>query len=248
MPGFGRKHAPDERDRGFLMRRRTRRKAGEPRKLRKSYSINGRNLDQADTGTCVGHGWKNFLRCAPMRTEKSGPSAFDIYRDAVILDTWSENDDEHALADFDAGLDFGTSVRAGAEAVTKTGRLKSYLWEFELQPAIDYFLDDDVGHPIVLGTNWYPGMMRPDKEGIVRIGPNDRAEAGHCYLWRKLDLRRGLAGGTNSWGDDWGLSGDFWIPLEHLERLIHEDGECCTATEQKLEAKQTTPPPQTAAA
>ena len=34
--------------------------------------------------------------------------------------------------DCDTGLDFGTAVRAGAEADTDFRRLKSYVWEFEL--------------------------------------------------------------------------------------------------------------------
>lgn len=244
MPGFGRKFAPDERDRQFLVRRRLR-APGAQQPTRKTWKINATALDQGNTGTCVGHAWRNFLRCAPIRTEKSGPSAFDIYREAVIVDTWSQNDDEHDLPDGDAGMDFGTSIRAGAEAVTFSGRLKSYLWAFDLQPAIEWILTEG---PMVFGTNWYSSMMRPDAEGIVKITPNATVEGGHGWLVRGIDTKRSLARGTNSWGDEWGKSGEFFIPLRDLERLIHEDGEACSAIEQRLQPKLVTPPPQAAAA
>jgi hypothetical protein len=207
--------------------------------VRKTWSINPKALDQGDTGTCVGHAWRNFLRCAPILTEKTGPSAFDIYRSAVLKDTWSQNDDEAQLPDRDAGLDFGTSVRAGAEAITAFGRLKSYVWTFELQPAVEWVLTQG---PVVLGTNWYSSFMHPDAEGIVRITPNAQISGGHAYLLRGVDTRRALARCANSWSDNWGVSGNFYVPFRDLERLIHEDGEACSAVEKRLTAKATMPP------
>ena len=75
MPGFGRRYAPDDRDRNFLMRRML----ADARSLtlppRKTWSISSTALNQGNTGTCVGHAWRNFLRCAPIRTERGGPVA-----------------------------------------------------------------------------------------------------------------------------------------------------------------------------
>jgi hypothetical protein len=238
MPGFGRRFAPDDRDRNFLMRRML----GDARRLtlpsRKSWGIHRTALDQGNTGTCVGHAWRNFLRCAPIRTERGGPSPFDIYRSAVLKDTWSGNDDEARLPDRDPGLDFGTSVRAGAEAVTGFGRLKSYVWAFELQPVIEWVLTEG---PVVLGTNWYSSFARPDAEGIVRIVPTARVAGGHAYLLRGVDTRRALARCSNSWGDEWGLSGEFLLPFRDLERLIHEEGEACSAVEKRLSSQAVMP-------
>src|SRR5687767_11324543 len=125
MPGFGRLFVPDDRDRNFLMRRMLPdvRRLALP--IRKTWRISATALQQGNTGTCVGHAWRNFLRCAPLRTEKAGPSPFDIYRDAVLKDPFPANDSESTLPDGDRGLEFGTTVRAGAEAVTEFGRLKS---------------------------------------------------------------------------------------------------------------------------
>jgi hypothetical protein len=208
--------------------------------VRKTWSINAKALDQGDTGTCVGHAWRNFLRCAPIQTEKAGPSQFDIYRSAVLKDSWSDNDDEAQLPDGDPGLDFGTSVRAGAEAVTDFGRLKSYVWAFSLQPTVEWVLTQG---PVVLGTNWYSTLSRPDADGIARITARATVIGGHAYLLRGVDTRRALARCTNSWGDGWGKSGEFFLPFEDLERLILEDGETCAAVQKRLSAKTVAPPP-----
>lgn len=234
---FGRRASPDDKDHQFLMRRMLA-APGTVLPTRKSWKIAGRSLDQGDTGTCVGHGWKNFLRCEPMRTEK-GPSAFDIYRGAVAVDDWSDNDDEANLVDGDPGMDSGTSVRAGAEAVTAKGRLKSFVWAFELQPTIEWLLTRG---PVVAGTNWYSSMMDTNAEGICRITPGAHVTGGHAFLIRGADTKRALATCEQSWGEDWGKKGVFYLPFADLERLIHEDGEICAAVEQKLAPKIIVPP------
>jgi hypothetical protein len=238
MAGFGRRYAPDIRDSGYLMRRMLADARAVTLPARRTWGIHGKALDQGDTGTCVGHAWRNFLRCAPIRTERGGPSAFDIYRSAVLKDTWRANNDEAQLPDGDPGLDYGTSVRAGAQAVTAFGRLKSYVWAFELQAVIEWVLTEG---PVVLGTNWYSSFARPDRAGIVRIEPKAKVVGGHAYLLRGVDTRRALARCANSWGDGWGLSGEFLLPFRDLERLIHEDGEACSAVEKRLAAKAVMP-------
>lgn len=242
---FGRRYSPDERDRGYLIRRRLA-APGTVLPTRKTWRIAPPNLDQGNTGTCVGHAWSNFLRCAPIQTTtKKAPSQWDIYRGAVAKDVWSDNDDEQYLGDGDAGMDSGTSVRSGAEFVTEKGRLKTYLWAFTLQPALEFVLTEG---PVVLGINWY-SSFRPDKEGIIKISPTADLQGGHAILWRGVDTKRGLARLSNSWGDSWGQSGDCWIPLRDLDRLISlEQGEACTAVEMKLKSQVVTPAPAKAAA
>ena len=226
---FGRRVSKDERDKQYLMRRLLQPATEVVLPTRKTWAIAAKNLDQGDFGTCVGNGWANFLRCAPIQTTADESMALKIYDAAITLDEWTDNDN-------DTDRQMGTSVRAGAEAVTNMGRLKSYLWAFELQPAVEWVLT--MG-PVVLGTNFYTSMFRPDAQGIVQIKPRDRIEGGHCYLWRGVDTKKALAHCVNSWGDSWNpvMSGDFLIPLRDVERLIHEDGEVSTAVQKKLGAK-----------
>jgi len=232
IPAFGRREDLDLRDRAYLMTR----VLASPERLklpaRKTWRIDRNALNQGSTGTCVGHAWRNFLRCDPLRTERTGPSPYDIYRAAVRLDAWPDNDDEATLPDGDSGLDFGTSVRAGAKAMESLRRLASYLWAFDLQTALQWLLTRG---PVVVGMPWYSSFMQPDIEGVVKIEPGAYVLGGHAFLIRGADGRRALARCVNSWGDEYAKSGEFFIPFGDLERLIHENGECCAAVEQKTE-------------
>jgi hypothetical protein len=226
--GFGRLLSLDVRDERFLMTRKLP-PAGTPLPTRKTWRIAAKNLNQLATGTCVAHAWVNFLRCEPIQTS-TGPKPYDLYRRIVQLDEWTGNDIEATAPDRD--LQFGTSVRAGAQAVTETGRLKSYLWAFSLRPLTEWVLTNG---SVVGGFNWY-SSFEPDAEGIIRITPRARVSGGHAVLIRGVDMVRGLVRITNSWGDEWGVSGDCFIPLRDLERLMLEDGEACTATEIRVKA------------
>jgi hypothetical protein len=231
--GLGRVYKPDPRDKMFLMARKLApaHKVAVP--TSKLWAIGSVHLDQGDTGTCVGHGWKNFSRCAPLQvTAKNAPGPFDIYRKAVLLDEWPENDGEATAPESD--LQGGTSVRAGAKAMTQFGRLKSYLWAFDLQTMLQFLLTRG---PVVLGTNWYDSMFDTDKNGIVKITPQAQIAGGHCYLARGADTKRMLIRFCNSWSNGWGKGGDAYMSFADAERLIHEEGEACTAVEQKLVAK-----------
>ena len=73
------------------------------------------------------------------------------------------------------------------------------------------------------------------------ITPNAKVTEGHAFLWRGVNLSRGLALCTNSWGEGWGKGGDFLLPLGDMERLIANDGEVCTAVQQHLAPKDLIP-------
>lgn len=238
LPGLGRRISLDENDKKFLVRRRLAAAADVSLPRRKTWRIGGKSLDQGSTGTCVGHAWKNFLRCAPIRTE-IGPTPWDIYRKAISVDEWTDNDAE--IIDINnANLQSGTSVRAGAQTMIEFGRLKSYLWAFDLQSVIEWVLTQG---PLVLGINWYSTFNNPDHEGIIKLSETSTILGGHAILCRGINLKTSLATLENSWGDTWGKSGACYIPLSTLERLIHEQGECCTAIETKILPIRTLPIP-----
>lgn len=227
---FGRIPSLDARDAKFLMQRKLAQPSSVTLPVNKVWNIAPRSLDQGPTSCCVGFAWSNFLRCAPMQTVKN-QSPFDIYRKAVQLDEWPENNSEATLPDGSDKFVSGTSVRAGAEAVTAEGRLKSYLWAFTLSPVIEWVLTRG---PVVLGVNWYSSFDKPNADGIARITPQASVVGGHAFLMRGANTKRSLALFENSWGDGWGRNGMFYLPFADLERLIYEKGEVCTAIEQKL--------------
>jgi len=221
---FGRLESPDPRDHRFLLDRLLHAPGTVTLPKRKLWTIDPTNLNQGSTGSCVGHAWANFLRSEPIVTPNEDADAprWAIYDAATQIDQWPEND-------ADTERQHGTSVRAAAQALKDMGRLKSYVWAFSLQPAIEWVLTKG---PLVMGTNWYESMNETDAKGLVKLRRWTRPIGGHAYLWRGVDTRAALALCSNSWGDSWGRSGDFDVSLRDMERLIREGGECCAAVQQ----------------
>lgn len=179
-------------------------------------------LDQGNTGTCVEHGWRHWGMAAPIVSTRKLAliPRYGLYREMIGVDEWTDNDN-------DTALQMGTSVRAGAKVFQQRGFLTTYGWAFRADPAIDWLCEHG---PLVIGINFYGGMFTPDKEGFIR--PTGSIEGGHCMCLLGWSEKRGAVYGTNSWGVDWGpLKGRFWMAGEDFERLLREDGECCSALE-----------------
>jgi C1A family cysteine protease len=94
--------------------------------------------------------------------------------------------------------------------------------------------------PVVVGTNWYDRMFKPEK-GFIRVG--GQVAGGHAWLLLGADRSKKCPDGTmgacrmiNSWGRGWGESGRAWISFNDLDKLIKADGEAATAKELLLAA------------
>src|SRR3982751_4497425 len=106
-----------------------------------------RVLNQGQTGTCVGHGWRGWYEGEPTtHAAGEGPDAFAIYRKAILLDAWADNDREENLPE--TQLQCGSSVRAGAQAMQETGFIASYVWATKASEIADYVTRRD-GSPVV---------------------------------------------------------------------------------------------------
>lgn len=227
--GLGRRHAPDSRDGQFLLTAHPLAQAVVSRKS-KTWSMFAPVLDQGQTGTCVGHGWRHRLTASPVVVKPNvPPSAFDIYDAAILLDEWPENDHDTARQD-------GTSVRAGAKALQARGLLSEYRWATDVDTAANWVGGVDagghwVGGPVVIGVNFYQSMFNLDSEGYMRITPGSALAGGHCMLLIGWNEQRGRFRGLNSWGGSWGQAGRFWLAGETAARLFSENGEVCTPSE-----------------
>lgn len=226
MNGLGRLIAPDERDRSFAMAPLIAVAPVAAPQVR-NWRIPGRSIDQGSTATCVGHAWRNFLRCAPLQGER-GPSPWDIYREAVKLDPWPDNDAEAHLPDGDRHFISGTSVRAGAKALQAAKHISNYLWAWDIDTMIQWLLTTG---PVVVGTNWYDSMEEPDSRGIAKVTKEARVIGGHAYLARGANVHTELILFENSWGEEWGSRGTFYLRFSDVERLLKEEGEACTAVQ-----------------
>lgn len=226
--GMGRIHAPDPNDHRFLMS--AARELPDLWQLPPTrYYRAGPILTQGDTGTCVGHAWRQWLSSAPLMT-KGGPSAYDLYRSIVLVDDWTDNDWEATAPD--DKLQFGTSVRAGAKAIMQLGRMQSYVWAFSVDDMKTWLL---AGHgTVVIGSAWKTEMFTPDAGGFVHVRGN--VEGGHAYLCIGYSRYYRAFRFVNSWGEWWGQKGRFWMHEDDMALLLQEGGEACTAIEQKIAA------------
>lgn len=213
--GLGRRHAPDERDRQFMLAR-----PAEAAGVEKRYWITtGAAYDQGRTSQCVSYAWQRFLTTNPI---KNKPLPFaEFYAECQRNDEWPGEDYD------------GTSVRAGAKIMRARGLVGEYRWCWDVETALAHLLA--VG-PLVLGTEWTTSMFSPDKHGHIR--PDGQVVGGHAYVATGANRARRNPDGTvgavrivNSWGPDWGTRGRAWISLEHMDRLIRARGECCAAME-----------------
>jgi hypothetical protein len=141
-----------------------------------------------------------------------------MYSEAQKVDEWEGEDYD------------GTSVRAGAKILQQMGYISQYLWAWDIETVLSTLLN--VG-PVVVGTLWYESMFDPDPlYGLVKI--EGEAVGGHAYVLNGVNLNSGLIRAKNSWSKEWGKNGHFRIKIEDFERLLHEDGEACIATEVPL--------------
>lgn len=214
--GLGRRYQPDQRDTIYPIRALV---PDEPARTFRNWWPNGAWLDQGRTGTCVGHAWAHYVEDGPL-THPGTIDAIALYGEAVLHDPWPENDGPD--------LQFGTTIRAGAQALQARGLVESYLWAWDAETVIRALLD--VG-PVVMGTWWTSDMSNPDAQGVVRY--TGHKLGGHAYLLNGVNRNRGMVRAKNSWGRGWARNGYFYIPFEDLERLIAEDGEACLAVEKR---------------
>lgn len=195
-------------------------------------------LNQGATGTCVGHGWRGWYAGEPIsHLPTDGPDAFTIYRQAILLDNYPDNDKEENLPN--DKLQSGSSVRAGAKAMQQNSLINSFVWARNAAQIGDYVTRVE-GSPIVLGTNWYRNMFIPDpKTHVAHVeGPLD---GGHCYVCDWYDETLNLFRCYTSWGQDFGfkdpeteIGGYFYLRPTDLNRLMRQRGEACCGTERVI--------------
>lgn len=185
------------------------------------------HYDQGPDGSCVGHAWAHELRAKPVVIDDIDHAfALWIYKTAQKYDEWPGTNYD------------GTSVLAGAKVIQGRppampegrGLMGEYRWIFgdidDLIKTLGYF------GPVVLGTNWYAGMMDADADGFIhRTGD---MVGGHAILIKGVKLAPKTKPATsgavrlhNSWGESWGQGGDCWLSIADLETLLGEQGELC---------------------
>ncbi len=214
---FGRVVKHDARDKQFSVLRHLPQTRESSRTHR--YWNDGRWWgDQGYTPHCVAYAWLHWLADGPV----TQPSPLPTIKPRVLYS-------EAQAADEIPGNDYdGTTVRGGAKVLRDRGLVAKFLWATSLEAVVNTILE--VG-PVVIGVNWYGGMMDPGRRG--RIAPTGELVGGHAVVVNGVNVRAETLRIKNSWGRSWGDNGRAVISFEHFERLLAEDGEACIATEIK---------------
>lgn len=206
-PRLGRRVQFDERSRSFGIRELLP-PVHKPRSYTWSCPV---ALSQGNTNSCVGHAIAHDAAARPVSIKNvTHDTAMEVYRRALQLDPWEGEEDE------------GTSILAGMKAAMEKGWYSQYRWAFSLEDAIDaltYF------GPVIFGVPWYESMFEVDSQGIVK--PEGRVVGGHAIMGRGANRKKKLVRWRNSWDDGWGIGGDCFISFDDLEKLLHQEGECC---------------------
>lgn len=173
----------------------------------------GAVLDQGHTSSCTGHAMAQVLNHIPLRRRGhvlTGVDAMRIYSRATVIDEW--------LGCYPPD-DTGSSGLAVAKAAKEEGLISAYDHAFGL----DHALHALMAGPVIVGSNWYSSMFRPQRDGRLLV--EGTIEGGHEWTWVGVDMEQRLALCLNSWGVDWGVRGRFWLTLDDLDRLLREDGD-----------------------
>jgi hypothetical protein len=195
----------DERSRKFPIR------AVMPVKKPRGYTWSCQvKLDQGSEGACVGFAWAHELSARPLIVGQHEENARYYYREAQKVDEWEGETYE------------GTSVLAGAKTVQRLGYISEYRWAFGLS---DLILAVGYAGPAVLGLNWYEGMFGTNSDGFIE--PTGQVLGGHAIMCNGVNVKDEYFKLQNSWGGNWGIYGACKLSFEHMDRLLHEQGEAC---------------------
>lgn len=169
--------------------------------------------DQGQEGECVGYGWSSFIASSPNPLQivpqlpgqdLETATAERLYAAAQAAD--GSPPDEQS----------GASTLGGAKAAQQLGFITAYHWATsvaDVEAAIKN------GFNVVVGSDWYDGMMDVNADGFVV--PTGQIAGGHetCYHGVAADGSWFLI--RNSWGR-WGIngSGDAKIHRADLAKLF----------------------------
>jgi hypothetical protein len=170
-------------------------------------------LDQGSRGRCVGYAFAAEIGARPLVQSVTNATGDSIFDRAQELDPWPGKWPEYD----------GTSVLAGAQSCVEKGHFNEYRWvgAGSGQALQDLILAVGYKGPVVLGLNWYTGMMSPDTNGFIH--PTGQVEGGHAILCRSVSITGKRFGLHQSWGN----RSLWWISFDDMGRLLEEQGEGC---------------------
>jgi hypothetical protein len=170
-------------------------------------------LDQGNLGACTGFAGIGCLARGEFYPTITNTDRYQlIHEHGVELYSAATQRDPYpgAYPPNDTGSD-GLSIAQELQAV---GEIVGYEWAFNFEQALWALMK----RPFITGIYWYDGMFYPDQEGVIH--PTGTIAGGHEVAVDEYDSARGLVGGPNSWGANWGLNGRWYMPEDEFADLV----------------------------
>ena len=160
-----------------------------------------------------------------------GSSPMCVAYSSSTLKSWQDRRDQERWFNFDepaffkqiGGTSDGARVRDAMDSMLAKGyppdparhKIAAYYTVPVTSSASIKAAIHDLG-PVIISTPWYRSWFHPTREGILPTP--DVKVGGHAivaYGWDARGLRL-----RNSWGVDWGINGDCWMPDVDLARVV----------------------------
>lgn len=172
----------------------------------------GKVLDQGNVGSCVGNASAQSLnhRAFYRRYHDETDARDNIYALATRLDTYPGSYPSQ---------DTGSDGLAGAKACQQLGYIGSYTHAFGL----DHVLAALQTGPLIVGTPWYNDMFNPDSH--YRVHPTGGVAGGHEYVLDGVNTTAKTLRFLNSWSDQWGYMGRFYMSYADFSSLLSQQGD-----------------------
>lgn len=201
----------------------------------------GQVLDQGNLGSCTAHGYAAWVMAA---MKKAGLPVFVLSRLFQYLN--------ERLKEGTVLTDSGAIVRDAFWVGANYGIVDEQYWPYDISkfaemPPIDvydkakkdtlhYFapLDPGIlinqfktainhGQAVVFGFDVFQNFERYES-GVLQIpSAGDAYLGGHCVAGYEYDDTINAALIRNSWSDQWGIKGDFWMSYNYLASRMAAD-------------------------
>ena len=190
-------------------------------------------LNQGQLGACTAHGTAGVLEWL---NRKDAQPVDMISR---LFQYWNTRSLEGTTSS-----DSGGTIRDAVKAAATFGECPESEWPYDIQKftdkppepcytaaksdlALQYWrVRTDpfpgamclaAGFPVVFGFVVYESFMGIGSDGLAPMPePGEQPVGGHCVYMLGMDLPSRLVKCRNSWGPDWGLGGDFLLPIEYV--------------------------------
>lgn len=173
--------------------------------------------NQGDIGDCTGNAECGLLMTEPFVVQGRNL----VESDAVALYSLATHIDPIDGQSYPPD-DTGSSGIDISKAAIQKGYITAYHHGFEFLHIRQYL--SNVG-PLIMGANWYDSFDSTDSKGRISLPKNASVRGGHEFELSGVNDEDNFIEAWNSWGDDYGDDGKFYIPFSVFEQLMDEEGD-----------------------